>query len=158
MVEAVQRYTVALAEGRFTHDGDPDVQNHIDNMAPGARGPESSRSSDPKRTDRRRHGHPFRLLGTRSSAASVNRSPESSTSTISSMAHYSDVPFVMTTSPTEARAIDHALTLLIEQHRRDGHPRPPLWILELQATFHALWDSYVAKVEQSQMVSLSDLS
>jgi len=34
MVEAVQRYTVALAEGRFTHDGDPDVQRHIDNMAP----------------------------------------------------------------------------------------------------------------------------
>ena len=34
MVEAVQRYTVALAEGRFTHDGDPDVQKHIDNMAP----------------------------------------------------------------------------------------------------------------------------
>jgi hypothetical protein len=34
MVEAVQRYTVALAEGRFTHDADPDVQRHIDNMAP----------------------------------------------------------------------------------------------------------------------------
>lgn len=34
MVEAVQRYTVALAESRFTHDGDPDVQRHIDNMAP----------------------------------------------------------------------------------------------------------------------------
>jgi phage terminase large subunit-like protein len=34
MVEAVQRYQVALAEGRFTHDGDPDVQRHLDNMAP----------------------------------------------------------------------------------------------------------------------------
>jgi hypothetical protein len=34
MVEAVQRYLVALAEGRFTHDGDPDVQRHIDNCAP----------------------------------------------------------------------------------------------------------------------------
>ena len=34
MVEAVQRYQVALAEGLFTHDGDPDVQRHIDNMAP----------------------------------------------------------------------------------------------------------------------------
>ena len=33
-----------------------------------------------------------------------------------------------------------------------------MWILELQATFHALWDSHAAKVEQSQMVSLSDLS
>jgi hypothetical protein len=34
MVESVQLYTVALAEGRFTHDGDPDVQRHINNMAP----------------------------------------------------------------------------------------------------------------------------
>jgi hypothetical protein len=34
MVDAVQRYQVALAEGRFTHDDDPAVQRHIDNMAP----------------------------------------------------------------------------------------------------------------------------
>jgi hypothetical protein len=34
MVEAVQRYTVALAEGRMTHDADPDEQKHIDSMAP----------------------------------------------------------------------------------------------------------------------------
>jgi phage terminase large subunit-like protein len=34
MVDAVQRYTVALSEGLFTHDGSPDVQRHVDNMAP----------------------------------------------------------------------------------------------------------------------------
>jgi hypothetical protein len=34
MVDAVQRYTVGLAEGLFTHDDDPNVQKHIDNMAP----------------------------------------------------------------------------------------------------------------------------
>ena len=34
MVDAVQRYTVALAEGKFTHDDDEAVQRHIDNMAP----------------------------------------------------------------------------------------------------------------------------
>ena len=49
------------------------------------------------------------------------------------MAYYSDVPFVMITSPTEARAIDHSLTLLIEQHRRNGEPCPPLRILQLQS-------------------------
>ena len=34
MVDAVQRYTVALTEGLFTHDDDGAVQAHIDNMAP----------------------------------------------------------------------------------------------------------------------------
>jgi phage terminase large subunit-like protein len=34
MVDAVQRYTVGLSEGLFTHDDDPDVMRHILNMAP----------------------------------------------------------------------------------------------------------------------------
>jgi hypothetical protein len=33
VAEAVQRHQVGLAEGLFTHDGDPDVQRHIDNCA-----------------------------------------------------------------------------------------------------------------------------
>ena len=47
MVEAVQRYTVALAEGRFTHDADPDVQRHIDNWRRGTPGRVSSPSRPP---------------------------------------------------------------------------------------------------------------
>ena len=70
MVEAVQRYTVALAEGRFTHDGDPDVQRHIDNMAPRdtRAGIVPIKATRNERIDAG-HGDPAGILGARSGAA-----------------------------------------------------------------------------------------
>lgn len=52
---------------------------------------------------------------------------------------YFEGRMVTITSPIEARAIEHGLTLAIQEERRNGSHVPPMWVLELQGALHKLW-------------------
>ena len=54
---------------------------------------------------------------------------------------------VIITSPIEARALDGALTIMIQKWRDDpaAPNSPPLWMLELQSALHALGDERVSE-------------
>ncbi len=74
---------------------------------------------------------------------------------------YFEGRFVMVTSPTEARALEHGLQLAIMDERRNGNPRPPLWLLELQSSLHKVWAESATrdtKADESQPLSAEGAS
>jgi hypothetical protein len=70
---------------------------------------------------------------------------------------YFEGRFVMITTPAEARALEHGLTLAILDERRNGNPIPPAWLLELQSALHGIWaestDRHALKAVESERLS-----
>jgi len=66
---------------------------------------------------------------------------------------YFEGKFVMISSPVEARALEHGLTLAIQEERRNGSHVPPIWLLELQSALHKLWAPVATKVGTSEPLS-----